>query len=148
MRFAEVFLRLGVSLVAWMVVYAYVVWLAALNSIGCGPDGDELHRLMLGFAPFAAGAAFLLGAANRIDGMQGLLRWLGAPLAVLVPLALLSIWTVFVRSNVSAYSICADHSGGGWHSLWAPLQLLTVVIIAYRVLRMIKVEEIHNNEGN
>ncbi len=64
MRFAEVFLRLGTSLVAWMMLYAYIVWLAALNSLGCGPDGDEMHRLLLGMVPVACGFAFLIGATE------------------------------------------------------------------------------------
>ena len=34
MRFAEVFLRLGSSLVGWMLIYTYAVWLAALSVAG------------------------------------------------------------------------------------------------------------------
>ncbi len=52
MRFAEVFLRLGSALVAWMMMYAYFLWLAAVYVVACGADGDEMHRLLLGLAPF------------------------------------------------------------------------------------------------
>ena len=51
MRFSEVFLRLGVSLVSWIVLYAYLLWLAVAGKVGCGPDGDEVFRLLLGLAP-------------------------------------------------------------------------------------------------
>jgi hypothetical protein len=43
-----------------MVLYAYFLWLAALAAMGCGPDGDEMHRLMLGLTPFACGFALTL----------------------------------------------------------------------------------------
>ena len=52
MRFAEVFLRMGTALVAWMMLLTHFVWLAVLHVIGCGPDGDEMHRLLFGLAPF------------------------------------------------------------------------------------------------
>ena len=60
MRFAEIFLRLGCSLVGWMLLYTYIVWLAALHAMGCGPDGDAMHRLLLGLAPFTAAMSLLL----------------------------------------------------------------------------------------
>ena len=48
MRFAEVFLRLGSALVAWMLLFTHFLWLAALHAMGCGPDGAEMHKLLLG----------------------------------------------------------------------------------------------------
>ena len=42
-----------------MMLYAHIVWLAALQVMGCGPDGDEMHRLLLGLAPVTVGFAFL-----------------------------------------------------------------------------------------
>ena len=43
MRFSEVFLRLGSTLVAWMVLFTHVIWLGALGGMGCGPDGDAFR---------------------------------------------------------------------------------------------------------
>jgi ABC-type molybdate transport system permease subunit len=79
MRPSEVFLRLGVALVAWMMLYAHVVWLAALHAMGCGPDGDELHRLLLGLAPLTCGFALLLHMTRPFADIHRILRWLGAP---------------------------------------------------------------------
>ena len=68
MRLSEVFLRLASALVAWMVIYAYVIWLAALHAIGCGPDGDEIFRLLLGMAPLALGGGMMLPRHTIVSG--------------------------------------------------------------------------------
>ena len=70
MRFAEVFLRLGCALVARMMLYAHFVWLAALRSVGCGPDGDELHRLLLLLVPATVGFALLLRVTRPLEGLR------------------------------------------------------------------------------
>jgi hypothetical protein len=72
MRFSDVFLRLGCALVAWMVLYAHFIWLAALGGIGCGPDGDELHKVLLALAAFMlAGTyqAFLISRSVYLTGL-------------------------------------------------------------------------------
>lgn len=139
MGFAEVILRLGCALVAWMVIYAHVLWLAALHSMGCGPDGDDLHRLLLGLLPFTVGFVFLIGVTRPIPEIHSMLRWLGGPLALLSPIAILSIWDVFIRVNVGSLSICSNDAVTTWEHLWAPAQFLVLILIAYMVLRMLNV---------
>jgi hypothetical protein len=138
-RFAEVFLRLGCAMVAWMLIYAHVLWLAALHSMSCGPDGDDLHRLLLGLLPLTLGSAYLLRVTRPFPDIHSILRWLGVPLALLSPVAILSIWDVFVRTNVNSLSICSNDTVATWQQLWAPAQLSIVILVAYMILRMLNV---------
>ena len=136
MRFAEVFLRLGTSLVAWMMLYAHILWLAATNAIGCGPDADEMQRLLLGLAPLTCGFAFLLRMTRPFNEIHGMLRWLGAPLALLLPFALFSIWVVFEDVNLDSSSICSSDVPASWQQLWAPIQVITVCLVTYLVIQV------------
>ncbi|MDH3339114.1 MAG: hypothetical protein OER22_12375 [Gammaproteobacteria bacterium] len=136
MQFAEVFLRLGCSLVAWMVLYAHFLWLAALYAMGCGPDGDEMHRLLLGLAPFTCGFAFLLRVTRPFAEIHSILRWLGAPLLLLLPFAVRSVWHVFQAVNINSSAICTSDAPTTWQSLWAPVQLITALLVAYMVVRV------------
>ena len=147
MKFAEVFLRLGSSLVAWMMLYAYVLWLATLNTLGCGPDGDEMHRLLLGMAPAAFGFALLLRVTRSMPEVHSIIRWLAAPLLLLMPLALMSIWKVFARADVESLSICSNNAAVLWERAWAPVQLLSIILIAYLLMRVLKVHPANNNKG-
>ena len=136
MRFAEVFLRLGSSLVGWMLVYTYAVWLAALHEMGCGPDGDEMHRLLLGIAPIAIAVTFLLGLTRPFPDIHRTLSWLGAPLALLLPFMVRNTWTVFGRSNLDALAICSAESAAVFDQFWAPAQLLATFVIVAQVVRI------------
>ena len=83
MRFAEVFLRLGSSLVAWMMVFTYLVWMAALHAMGCGPDGDEMHRVLLGIGPLALAMALALRSTRPFPDIHRMLCRLAWPAALL-----------------------------------------------------------------
>ena len=136
MRFAEVFLRLGAALVAWMVLYAQFLWLAVLFRLGCGPDGAEMHRVLLGLAPLAIGMSFVLRATRPLPEIHSMLRWLGLPLLLLTPFALRSIWQVFAAVSIDARAICAETSPVTWQLAWAPAQIVTVGVILYMVYRV------------
>ena len=136
MRFAEVFLRLGASLVAWMMLYTHFLWLAALYAIGCGPDGDEMHRLLLGLAPFTCAFALLLRVTRPFAEIHGILRWLGAPLLLLLPFAVRSTWQVFESVSIESSAICASGAPAAWQQLWAPVQLITLSFVSYMVVRV------------
>jgi hypothetical protein len=135
-RFAEVFLRLGSALVAWMMMYAYFLWLAAAYVIACGPDGDEMHRLLLGLVPFVGGFAFALQVTRPFTEIHSMLRWLGVPLFLLLPFALRSVWNVFQTVNLNAAAICTDHVPPTWQTLWAPLQMITLLFALYMIVRV------------
>jgi len=122
-------LRLGCALVAWMVVYTYCLWLAVLRVTGCGSDGDEFWRLLLGFAPFAAGFSLLLGASKRMPELHRMLRWGWVPLVLLVPLALIPVLSTFAAGNLDGEGICSPSEDGLWQRLWAPLQVITLAVV-------------------
>ena len=130
MRFAEVFLRLGCALVAWMVTFAYVVWLAALHAMGCGPDGDEMHRLLLAMAVVAALMAPLLRATRAFADIHRMLSWLAAPLALLSPFALRNIAGAFTTTYLEQRALCAAGEPALWQLAWAPVQMAALVAIA------------------
>jgi hypothetical protein len=134
MRFAEVFLRLGCALVGWMLIFTYAVWLAALHAMGCGPDGDEMHALLLGLAPVAAGCAFMLRMTRPFPDIHRMLGWLGVPLLLLLPFVLRNTWAVFSRTSIEGTAICSDTDPATWQIAWAPAQLITVLLIALLVI--------------
>ena len=136
MRFSEVFLRLGCALVAWMMLYAHFVWLAALGNIGCGPDGDELHKVLLGLAPVTIGSAFLLHMTRPLEEIHRILRWLGLPLAAIM---LVGTYHVSVISRVvysTGQGFCSPGVATTWQQLWGPAQLLAVLVTAAMILRV------------
>jgi len=133
---AEVFLRLGCALVAWMMLYAHILWLAALYAIGCGPDGDEIHRLLLGLAPFTVGFAWLLRLTRPFTEIHSMLRWLAVPLLLLLPFAARSLWQVFRLVNIDARAICASATPGTWQTLWVPIQLIALLLVAYMIVQV------------
>ena len=117
-------------------MYAYFVWLAAVYAIACGPDGDEMHRLLLGIAPFVCGFAVALQATRPFAEVHGMLRWLGVPLLLLMPLALRSVWAIFQTVNLGSSAICSEQMPPTWQLLWAPLQTITLILVAYMVWKV------------
>lgn len=115
-----------------MVVYTHCIWLATLRVIGCGPDGDELWRLLLGFVPFAVGFAFLLVAIRRSLEVARILRWLAVPFVALMPLAAIPVVSALSASTLGSQPICGDDLAW-WHIWWAPVQIVALTIIAWRV---------------
>lgn len=136
MRFAEVFLRLGASLVAWMVIYAHVLWLAVLFRLACGPDGDEMHKLLLGLAPITIGSAFALRSTRPIEEIHSMLRWLGVPLLLLVPFVVQSIWQAVETVVINESAFCANVPPAIWQIAWAPAQIITLSLVLYMVYRV------------
>jgi hypothetical protein len=136
MRFSEVFLRLGCALVAWMVLYAHFVWLAALGNIGCGPDGDELHRVLLGLAPVTIGCAFLLRTTRPFEEIHRILRWLALPLAALMFAGAYQVSLISRSVFVTGLGICSTTDAAAWHQIWGPAQLLTVVVSVVMIVRV------------
>jgi hypothetical protein len=131
MRFAEVFLRLGTALVGWMLLYAHFLWLAVLRVIGCGPDGDKLHQVLLGVSILTIGASFAIRMTRPLHEVHAMLRWLAVPLAFLLPWILMSIWTAFRRVSLDSTGICSDGETAMWQLYWAPLQLLIIALVGW-----------------
>jgi hypothetical protein len=136
MRFSEVFLRLGCALVAWMMLYAHFVWLAALGNIGCGPDGDELHKVLLALAPLTIGCAFVLRVTRPLGEIHSILRWLGVPLAAIM---LAGTYHALVTSGFvysTGQGFCSPDTAETWQQLWGPAQLLAIIVTAVMIIRV------------
>lgn len=148
MRFAEVFLRLGTSLVAWMMLFAHLLWLAALYVTDCGPDGDEMYRLLLGLAPFSCGFAYLLRVTRPFVEIHSMLKWLAVPLLLLLPFALRSVWQALHTANLNSQALCGANELTTWQSLWAPAQILTLIFISYMVFKVWRDSRADAKTGN
>ncbi len=135
MRFAEVFLRLGTSLVAWMMLYAYMVWLAVLFRLGCSADGSEMHALLLGMAPASCAFAALLKVTRTFPEVHAMLRWLAFGLLLLLPFAAYSVWGVLETVSLGGSAICSAQEPSGWQKLWVPVQIIALAWIGYVVAR-------------
>ncbi len=135
MRMSEVFLRIGCSFTAWMVIYAYFIWLAVVERAGCSADGDEIFRLLLGMAPLAAGAAFLIRSTRPFPDIHRILRWLGVPLLGLLILTVPVIWEVLNQVNINAGAICNSNVRANWHAFWAPVQFAATGICVTMIWR-------------
>jgi hypothetical protein len=133
--FAELFLRLGTALLAWMVLIAYFLWLAAVRVSGCSADDDALWRLLLAFAPLALLAALLVWLTRPLDEVHRILRWGWVPVALLVPLALASVWPTLERAALAGLEICGDGTAPVWQVWWAPAQLTVMVVVGVLLRR-------------
>ena len=134
MNVAETLLRLGCALVAWMVVLAHLVWLLALRNVGCDADGDNLWRLLFGFAAFTIGFAFLLPVSRKLREVHDILRWLAVPTGLLLLLALFPVWQAFSASTLGGAPICTEQAA--WHLWWAPVQLLAMSALGWNLWRV------------
>ena len=127
-------MRLGTSLVGWMIVYTHCIWLGTLLAIGCGADGDQLYRLLMGFSPFTIGFALLLRVSQKMPSVHQTMVWLTYPLLVLVPMAAYAVFPILVNVSINGGTIC-DHPAASWHVWWAPVQVATLVVIVVTTVR-------------
>jgi hypothetical protein len=136
MRFAEVFLRLGCSLVGWMVIIAYSLWLAVTDRVGCGADGDQLYRLLLYAAPAATALAFLTHATRPMPEIHDILRWIGFLPGLLLPFILVAGWRFGRTVLIDGQAICGGGPPPAWQLVWLPVQLAAVLVIIGFIFRM------------
>ena len=127
MRPAEIFLRIGSALVAWMVLYAFFVWLSVLHRVGCTTNDDEFFFLLMFVAPLAMGSALALNATRSFNDIHKILRWLGFPLLLTSIVAIRNILVVFDRVNLKNSYICPDTAVATWHEYWAPVQIMGIL---------------------
>ncbi len=137
MNIAEVLLRLGCALVAWMVVFTHLIWLATLRVTGC-TDGDQLWRLLLGFAVVSIGFSFMLTISRKLREVHDILRWFGVPAAILMLLASVPVWQALTDSTLDGAAICGGPPPAAWHPWWAPVQLVVLAAILFNCWRAFK----------
>lgn len=119
---------------AWILLLTYFIWLGVIGRVGCGPDGDELHRLVLGVAPFALCGAFLLRATRPLGDVHAILRWGAVPLALLLPTAVFTVWKVFAKVWLAQEGLCRADSAATWEQLWPLAQAAVIAVVAFLVL--------------
>lgn len=138
MNAAELFLRLGCTMVGWLMVFTHLLWVATIRVVGCNSDADAMWRMLLALAPLALGFSFLLQLSRRLPSVHSMLRWGLVPTVLLAALALWAVWPFFMQSTLGDAPICAVPDVG-WHSWWAPVQLATIAVLvwnAYRAWRL------------
>jgi hypothetical protein len=131
---AELLLRLGCSLTAWLVLFAHTLWLAALGAVGCTSDGAQPWLALLWWTPITLLFAALLRVGLTVPGIAGALR---LPTLALLPLLAYAARTplaVLDAVNVRGQPLC--DATGAWIRIWSPLQLLLVVGIASVVIAL------------
>lgn len=138
MSLAELFLRLGLALVAWLTVLAHCVWIAALRAVDCSVAGIEPWFLTLVSAPVVVILALTLPQGNKVAGVASLLRLPAIGLAPLMVLALWSVGDTLVAVTFGDAGIC-EVASSTWQRWWAPLQFTVLAIIgasAWRAWRV------------
>lgn len=130
MRLAEAFLRIGSSLVGWMIIYAHVLWLAVSARVACGEEGAELFAVLLGLAPLTLLVAPLVLVSRPLEDVHRLLRWLALPLVLLLPFCLYAIYRVFLTVYGAGSPICGSAAVPAWQTWWVPVQLFITALVA------------------
>ncbi len=126
MSLAEVLLRLGSSMTAWLVTYAHCLWLAVLPQAVCVGEGADPWAATLWLAGPTFALAWLIPAGRKTPGVGQILRWFALPLLVLVPLAARVALAAFERATLGGSPLCVAQTGvlaAGWEPFWAPVQL-------------------------
>jgi hypothetical protein len=127
---AELMLRLGCSLVAWLVLFAHCMWLAAL---ACGDGGATPWLALLLWTPVTLVFALLLNVGFAVPGIGRALRLPALLLIPLLPLAARVVLTTLAATTLHGESICA--SAVFWTKVWAPAQLVMLIMIGVVAIR-------------
>ena len=139
MRPAEVFLRVGVTLVSWIMCYAHTLMLAVLPRTDCSESNAGLWEPTFYLAPLTALAVWALGYGHNLREVA---RWLTVPLILFAVLALLGTFPYLSHTTVNAHPACSLLNPAftgtvvpGWQRAWAPVQLLVLLGIGWRVIQ-------------
>jgi hypothetical protein len=138
MRLAEVFLRLGLALVAWLLLAAHMLWLAVLGRLECGTETTELYLVLLGMTPLTLAAGFGIRASRALPEIHALLKWLAVPLLLLLPLALSTVWAALGSATLGSEPLCGIAPRQGRHVAWAPVQLALMVLLAVVLIALFR----------
>ena len=137
MGFSEILLRLGSHLVGWLIIYSHLIWVAVIPQITCGPEGEELFRLSLGFSPLVIVASLILGLANKLETVVESLRWLALPLIFLLPLVIKPVVAALETSTFGGLGLCEPVPATFWQLAWAPVQTVVIIFIIVASIRFV-----------
>jgi hypothetical protein len=134
MSAAELLLRLGCSLTAWLVLFAHAMWLAVLGAVGCSSDGAQPWLALLWWTPLTLLFAALLPVGLTVPGIAGALR---VPALALLPLLAYAAHTPLLLLDpvtLGGQPLCG--ATAAWTGVWAPAQLLVVIALAAVVVAL------------
>lgn len=139
LAFANVFLRLGCTLVAFMVLFGHLLWISILPKIDCATDGHALWFALFWMSiPTLIFTALLL-ASKPLTAVTSGLKWLCIPVILLLPLALLGVWPTLQDTTFGGAPICEHpanfNSSMTWQVWWAPLQFVVLTAICIQTVR-------------
>ena len=78
----------------------------------------------------------MLKSSRALGDVHDILRWVGVPLFLLIPFALVAVWNVASGVNLSGESICTVGPPALWEQIWAPVHLVTVALVVTAMARM------------
>jgi len=133
--FAELCLRLGLVLVAWLLVLAHCLWLAVLPRVDCAANGTLPWLLTLGAAPLVMASAWVLPSGRRVPGVGHLLRLFALPLPLLLPLAAWATAEGLSAVTLGGGGFCAGVGRSGWEAWWAPVQATALAVVVWGAAR-------------
>ena len=136
MRFSEIFLRLGASLVGWMVLIAYLMWLAVTRKLDCATSGDELFLLLLYTGPPAALMSLMIQATRPMREIQAILRWLIVVPALLLVPVLLALFEIATGIYLDGDALCAAGTPPTWQLVLPVVAALSVIVILFTCVRV------------
>lgn len=139
MRPAEVFLRVGVTLVSWIMCYAHTLMLAVLPQTDCSETNAGLWEPTFYLAPLTVLAVWALGFGHNLRDVA---RWLTIPLILFTVLAFLGTLPYLTHTTLNAEPACSllnpdftESFVPAWQRAWAPLQVLVLLGIGWRVFQ-------------
>lgn len=135
---ASVFLRLGTTLVAYMVLIFHLLLVALVSQLKCNGDEPPIWVLTFFTAVIAFVFALALLVSRPLKSVVPMLKWGCLPVVALLPFALIAVLPVFGGSTLGGAPICpgiSAYSNLVWQQAWAPLQMGLLLIIAVQAVR-------------
>ncbi len=135
---ASIFLRLGITLVAYMVLIFHLMLVALVPKLKCNGDEPAIWVVTFFTAVIAFIFALSLLASHPLKSVVPMLKWGCLPVVGLLPFSLFGVLPVFGASTLGGAPICpgiSAYSNLVWQQAWAPLQMGLLLIIAVQAIR-------------
>ena len=142
MSLAEIFLRIGCTLVGWMLAYGYCLMLAVVAELDCVALGPRFGRDALVFAGLSAVFVPLIPMGRRVAGLELIFKGFTLPLLALAPLAAAEVLPFFEAATLGNAHLCtvlapasSDAPRPFWHPLWAPVHFAVLLGLVWAASR-------------
>ncbi len=135
---ASVFLRLGITLVAFMVLIFHLLLTALVAQLKCNGDDPGIWVLTFFSATIAFFFALTLLAARPLQSVVQTLKWGCLPVVGLLPFSLIAVLPILGASTLGGEPICSGTSAYAnllWQRAWAPVQVGLMLLIAVQAAR-------------